>query len=485
MENKKWLVKFRVFLGLVLVGLTAFFLYQAIIPGGKITYSYNFEGDGYKLAGADKFISKLTPAERVVEAKDDRQKLIADPVYFSLRTPRKLSRAKLTIEYKNESDRPLLEAGVLMDKTVWRYLLQPIENKILDQLVLVWSSIEKDGVMLLQREKKYDSIESFLSSPPASDEIALYNYELKKDYWLENYQPSQTKQEINYSLRGPYQFYTYLKNEDLDFVFTLSDLNKNKDSDPVDLILYYNNQPITSEHLDDDGIISDSGQRGEVREIKLKQAGLPEGVYKIELRANSDIITEKIITSQSRLSFLNKLWLTDENKNNFSLFTDSQALNAETINPSSLQTLKVGEDDLALSETYRQFSRTISPGVKEIAIERGDLILSGNGVFSFKADNLVNPNFKKVDESFPESADGINYILARYKTPDIKDGWKTAEVEFDLNNAYREWNKNSFIISIPGLRTEDGLGDFVEIKKVKISLSGKTLLAKLKEFLNR
>ena len=485
MEKTSWIVKLRIFLWLILAGFTVWLLYMAIVPSGKITYVYDFANGDYQLAGADKFISQLTPEERVEEIKDRSQKIIGDPVYFSLRLPRKFNKAKLTLEYKNESERPLLEAGVLMDKIIWRYQLQPIENKIIDKLALVWNVIEENGIMLLQREKKYDTLDNFLANLPLPEEIALYNYDLKKEYLLKDYEPSKVKQEINYSLRGPYQFYTYIKSEDLDFDFTLLDLNQNKDSDAVDINLYYDDKLIASRRLDDDGIKADKGEMKEVRKLDFAEAGLPEGVYKIELRANDDIITKKIATSQSKISFLNRIWLAGENDKDISLYTDSQLINVQTINPASLQIIKIGDKELEISSTYRQFSQMLENKVSEIKIARGDIILAGSGVFSFNSENLLDPNFKKVDESFSANPAGINYILAGYRIPEEKDGWKTAQAEFDLNNAYREWNKNSFVVSIPGLKADNEINDSIEIRGIKIELEGKTLKEKLKEFLSK
>ena len=472
MKKTRKIVKFRIFLWLILACFTGWLLYMGIVPSGKITYIYGFSKGDYSLAGPSKFIGKLTPAERVENINNGSQKIVGDPVYFSLYTPRKFEKAKASLTYKNESERPLVEMGVLVDNTIWRYQLEPIENQIIDKLATVWNVIEKDGVMLLQREKKYDTLDNFLANLPPAGEIALYNYDLKNDYLIADYQAGEARQEINYSLRGAYQFFTYLKSEDLDFNFAIEDLNKNTDSDPVDVNLYYNDKLISSRHSDD----------GEgTREINFKESNLPEGVYKIELRANDDIITKKISTAQSKISFLNKIWLADEGKS-LSLFTDSQFVNAQTTNPASLQTLRIGDKEINIDKTYKQFSQQIGGDIKEIKIEKGDIIISGNGVFAFNQENLFNPNFKKVDESFSSQAEGTNYILARYKIPaEGEDGWREASAEFDLSNAYREWNKNSFIISVPGLRADDEIKDSLEIKEIKIELAGRTFLEKLKE----
>ena len=106
---------------------------MAVVPSGKITYVYDFKKDNY-------FISKLTPDARVEERQNNKQKIIGDPVYFSLRTPRRFNKAKLTLKYKRckqepqcaPANLPIIEVGALVDKTVWRYDLEPIENYIME-----------------------------------------------------------------------------------------------------------------------------------------------------------------------------------------------------------------------------------------------------------------------------------------------------------------------------------------------------------------
>jgi len=481
MKKTRWIVKLRVILWLILVIILVWIFFKAIVPSGNISYTYDF-------IKPSRFIGKLTPAERVDEIQGGEQRIIGDPVYFSLRLPRGFDKAKLSVKYKNDNDHlPIMEAGVLVDKQVWNYALEPIENKIIDQLAMVWDVIEEDGSMFLQKEKKYNSIDEFLNNFLDKNEIALYNYdakELAREYVIEDYQPGGEIQEINLALRGDYEFYTYINNEELNFNFRVMDLNENLASDPIDLNLYYADQLIASEHLPDDGNAQDNGEESEAREIGLKLINLPTGVYKISLRTNNDIITKSITTSQSKISFINKLWV-DDSQDNITLYTDSQAINAQTINPGSLQTIEIGEDKLGIEETYRQFSLKAPLGIKEIKIGQGDVILSGNGVFSFNENSLINPQFRKVDNSLDINESGINYILARYIRPKINGEWKEAQAEFNIKDAYWEWSKTSFILSVPGLKADDAIEDSWEINNIKVELVGKTLLEKVKEFFIR
>src|SRR3989339_552219 len=119
--------KIRIILWSALAAAVFGLLYKGIVPGGRIVYSTDFKRPDY-------FMGKLTPAERWRhEAGDEgsqRPLLVGDPVYFNLRAPRPFDEAILKIKYKRRGSGwdnwPVIEAGVLADKTAWRYSLEPV-----------------------------------------------------------------------------------------------------------------------------------------------------------------------------------------------------------------------------------------------------------------------------------------------------------------------------------------------------------------------
>jgi len=469
--------KLRIVLWSILVLIVAWLSYMAVVPSGRITYAQDFKGDNF-------FIQKLTPAERVEDAKNGSQKISGDPAYFSLRTPRRFDTAKVEIKYKNKSDWPIVETGVLVDKILWRYDTKPIENRIIDQLAMVWDVVKKDNATLLQKQKKYNSIDEFLDNLPPRTEMALYDYDLQKEYLLADYKPSKKDIEIIYALRGAYQFYTYIKDEKLNFNFILIDLNANKDSDPVDVNLYYQNGLIASKHLDDDGVVGEKNKASAERALSFTADNLPEGVYKLEIKTNDDIVTKKIKTSQNKLAFINSVRLANENKENIIIYTDSSQVNVQTINPAKLQTVYIDGQKLELKETYKQFDLvSVSSTTKKIKLAKDDIMLSGDSSFSFAADELINPNFKKISAKTSINEQGINYILTGYQSPQQDGEWKKNNAVIDLSNAYREFNKYSFIIAIPGLKADDNIDDNIEIGEIKIELQGTSLWGKIKKMI--
>jgi hypothetical protein len=289
--------KARLLINIILVSVFVYLLWMGLIPFGAINYSYDFNKE-------NSFISPLRPDVRLLERENGTQKIIADPVYFNLHTPRKMKEAELKITYKSETaNAPIIEAGVMVDSVLWRYDLKPVQNKIIENLCKSWDKTIEGNLLFCQKEKDFNSIDDFLASTTDSDSLVVYNYNLVRDYRINDYLPSDEVITIDYPLMGAYQFYTYVKNETLDYQFYLLDQNKNRDEDRIDLNIYYNDLLIDTRHLPDDGNLTDNQKESEIRLLELKIPNLPEGVYKIELRVNNDIITNQIKTTQQITSF--------------------------------------------------------------------------------------------------------------------------------------------------------------------------------------
>lgn len=479
---KKTVVTIRVILWAGLLFVSVFFLWKGLGLGGEVVYSTDFkDGSG--------MISKLSPRDRLTESDDRGVEIIGNPVYFSLQTPRQYSKAFLSYDFKNKGN-PKVETGLLVDGTLWRHKLKPLENSVLNKLIDRWDEIRNNKTILLQKNKKYETVESFLSDLPKRRKIALYNYDLDTDYIIDDYKPTSTVQKISTPLRGSYEFYTYIKNESLQFDFDFKDLNMNDDKDPVDLNLYYKDKLISSKHLSDDGVGENTEKEGNPGKISLDIPGLPEGVYKIELRVNDDIVTKEIITPQKKLSFAHKIRIFKDWDDVTKIYTDSNKLQSKIIKPGNLQKVLVesstgtsAQEALDINETFKQFEKNLDGGsVYKLSLKKGGITLTGDGCFSLKEKALLNPSFKKVNGGIFNSE--VEYVLAKYEKPVSTDGWTKAATEFDLESAYRGGDKYGFIISVPGMKVDDNNKSGVLIKNVQIKLKGKSLIDKIKDFFN-
>jgi hypothetical protein len=484
----KWpfLLKLRLFFILLGLIIVLVFLYLKVVPGGQITYTCDY--DSWLKSGKG-FIYGFTPAERVDTKSAALPRLIGDPVYFSLFTPRTFDQATVTVKYRDHlpAETPIVETGVLVDKLVWRYDLKPFENKILDRLKFKWDRLEDGARIILQSENNYADLADFendlekgqLKNCPGGPQTCLivYNYQLDTDYHLTNYQAGMSLT-IASPLRGAQQFFLYLNNEPLRISFDFVDLNQNKDSDPITIILSAGAKTIQSQTLADNTPPTTDG-RLEIKSFILEEKETVRGVYKVEIKANEDIVTKKIVSSVNKLVFINKLWPVSTD-GDLTFYTDANYLQVKALKPTSLQTLKFGQENFAVTEIDNQFTFKTNSGalLKEIKLTKDDLILENNGVFAFSPESFFDPLLKKLDRYFTPNG-GTQYLIANYKSPQGDENLKTATAEFNLRGAYREKGKYSFMISIPGLRAEDGTDDYWEIKEIKIELKGRTLWQKI------
>ncbi len=485
---KKWpfLVKFRLLLGLILFILILAFLYFKIVPFGHITYSRDYTKNFRSGKG---FIYGFTPAERVDLKSGDVPRLIGDPVYFSLFTPRTFDKAKVTITYRNNLslETPIIEAGVLADNIVWRYDLKPLENSALDYLKLRWHASEENGHLFLQKNQNYSKLADWEKdlakgkikgcANGLENCLAVYNYAPDYNYQIVNYQPA-VPLVLDAPLRGGHQFYVYVKNEPLRLEFTLADLNQDLKPASIAIILSSGNKIIATKELADDNARPGSGQIEE-KQIILEQRNLPAGVYRVEVKITDDMVIKKIVSSVDHLSFINKIWPVSS-KGNLKIYTDVNYLQVKALTPASLQTLNFAGQDFSVTEAYSQFDfkTETAKKIKEIRLNKDDIILENNGVFAWSPASLFNPALMKVDRAFSVKMP-IEYIVADYQSPLEADGLKTATAEFNLKGTYREKGKYSFMISVPGLKTEDGINDNLEIYRIKVELTGRTLWEKI------
>lgn len=491
---KKWpfLWKFRLaWSGLIFLIFLIFF-YLKILPFGQVNYIRQYPAN-FSLGKG--FIYNFSPLERTEKTENGGMKIIGDPVYFSVFTPRTFDEARLIVVYRDnlKIDTPVVEAGVLVDKLVWRYDLKPLSNKSLDYLGVLWNKIENNDLTLLQKEKNYHSLADF-ETDLRSGHLKACQREIDKCLAVYNYAPSYEYRPINYqrslpitierSLRGPHQFYVYISDGPLYLEFAFDYLRQSGKPSPIEIILSSAQGVISTKNIADDDRLPAENKEGFLN-VSLEKDNLPAGLYKIDVKSSDDVLIKRIYSSSGKLAFINKLWLSGrEFSGSQEVYTDSAYLQAKLLDPAAKQTIIFGDQDFLLSEAYTQVDLESSAGgaLKKIILEKDGVILENNGVFSFNADSLFNPQLQKVDRFFSVHS-APPYIIASYNKPQENEGLKTASAEFKLKGVYREKGKYSFMISVPGLKNDDEIPDDLEILSVRLEFSGRTIWQKLGDYL--
>lgn len=495
--------KLRIFWLLLIILILLFLLWQKVAPSGEWVCEEKFETNSFNFLsetlGGKSCLSKVSPADRVISDNNDSLIVLAEPVYFSVFTPRPFSRAEVSITYRPHlsSSTPIIEAGFLADNKLWRYDLKPVYNLWLEKGLTDWDSLSIDNLHLFQREKKFNSIFDFFNSWQNNSEeicssldcLAIYNFDLN------GFPPAINLDLLNknteslvfpYTFRGAHQFYFYLSGDELNLTGEIIDRNEGKDADDAELFIYYGQENIASLVINDNRKeIENSGDESPTEAFVIHQDNLKAGLYRFDFRASDDLMIKNLSINSQYFSALHKLWL--EGNEEISLVTDASYLQIKAFSPAALQTINFDQSTVEIEKIYIQNeikSNKQNKDYHNIYFKKGGLILENNGVFALNSESILNPNYPRLDYS-TISKTGLNYVLADYSlAKPLADDYLQSNLDFSTVNFYREKGKYNLILSIPGLKLDQVDSAYLEIKEIKIRFYGNSLWFKIKEYLN-
>jgi len=366
-------------------------------------------------------------------------------------------------------------------------LLEPLQNLLIEQSD--WSRIEAEGVVLLQRGAMYDSIEQFVTNAPR-DQIATYHYDLDRPYTLAYYWPTFWQRTIDVSLRGSHQFKTYIKNETLNFDIAYQDMNREDGSDSVSVIVtdWTGAEVVRETMVDDNNIYGNSNASG-LHHVEIEVPDLAEGVYKVELRAGSDVFFRTITTTQQKMVFLNNVYLGDEvgyrsEDRAVRFWTEAKNLTFQTHHADGAQEVSVAGQTVQIPEPYERYDHQVSgTGTVSVSSPQGDLIVYGDGHIAFDPNQYFNPDPVRLAWNTDLDALGVNYIIAEYEPPTLSDGWYQATVEFDTAWLVKEKDAWKFVLSTPGIEDlqEELWVSEINVVFVREPLTWSKLIQEIKE----
>jgi len=449
----------------VVAGLAA----KALAPSGTMTVTTD-------LADPAPFISQPIPSDRVGQPEgtgNDRSvALLGNPVYLDVTPPAAFDYIGVAVTYVNDGQ-PDLQIGALASSLDNLFDMRPAENRPLDSLS--WDVVTSGRLTLYQREKRYVSIDDFYAHPPEFSAVAVYGADSPARFRLKDYVAADGPRVIDANLRGSQRLLTYVKNETLNFQFTVQDMNRLVGPDPVVVSVYRQlthqpdgreEQPIARTTLVDDGNVSTDQKSSKLRTVSISAVGLEEGSYRLEFTTSDDVFIRKITTSQGKLAFAGRIYLGDivgysDIHKPVAVYTDGSLLTAVTAHPDSQQTIKAGDGLLKISEPHVRYSRTL-PGNRLVAVMSplGDVMMEADGAFSLTKGEFFDPlpyglSWTSTTKELNER--GVDYIIADYEPLQVGQPTRTARVEFETarlaltdDGAYR------FAISAPGIEYYSG-----------------------------
>ncbi len=484
----KKITKFRIFFNLtfsIIIFLIFFNLIEKdFVLNGNLSLASNLQE---KIP----MLSVLYPEHRSI-AQENYYEIIAEPIYFNVRSPINFDQAEVEIEF-DPGDQEVIYLGYAEDQEGWAYKTHTLYNRSLNDIS--WDK-KSDGLNTLwQKKPKFNSLEEFITVGNSLDGVGTYDFELKENFIIHNYQAQPTENIIENCLRGEHKFYTYLKNENLDFTFKIQDINRTEGGDPL-IIKIHNPQGkiIYYRFIIDDGYSSNIDPASDPRYISINLPNLKEGVYQVELLANDDIFIREIKTKQQKIVFIDRLYLCDnpEYEDGFvdlkyeatNIQTNARELSFYTPHPTGLQTVNVDQKIIPINERHKWITVKTAPQISKIYSPKNNLKISGRGIFSLEENYYFNPEIISL-RSYIDS-DDLQYLIARYQVPQtLEENWIKNKVYFNLNNAKIEDGNLKFIISVPDLKKEAEKLKIRHIKVNLINLENKTFSESWQKFLEK
>lgn len=280
---------------------------------------------------------------------------------------------------------------------------------------------------------------------------ALY-YSFTPESYFDPDDPALRKKQEGkgFALRGKHTFLTYVENSTLKLDVSKQDLNWYNGSDDLKIeITNSSNEVVGGTVIRDDGILDDSKQLGRLQKARIQIPNLPEGVYKIRMKGEGDLLIRDINTSSKLIvkdPFIADASYYNKPGQEVSLYTSHIGnISFRTYHGRGKQKVALGNKTVNIDEVKKLFTYNIGGrGLKKVKLERGDLIVKMDGYFGFEPRQYFAPR--------PRTLSVSSLTKARNKGADYFITTKKLETQEDAENhewitKSATWNLSSYVIT--------------------------------------
>ncbi|MEM3067676.1 MAG: hypothetical protein QXX91_03390 [Thermoplasmata archaeon] len=436
----------------------------------------------------------LSPVNRVssaiIEGDLTYQNLTSQLVYFEVPVTRGADYIKYEIRFKDNFPEDGKMSLGARDKEEWSYKNELIYSKTLETLISKYPYQGDSSLILIKLNRNVpDYTINDIINGKAKARVASDRELFIPEYRIANYTPGDLV--INESLRGTQKFYIYVKG-DVNVEVKKRDLNwyNNNDTgeDRLEIILYdLSGRLISSSFIDDDGISDKKLNKNNtnIQQGYLYVPNLKEGIYRLELKNNEDMIITQIKLNQNKLIATDRVFLASSSVY-FNDLDKSSSLYFKQSNNGTLylktyhegvtnQLVSINNISKVMIEKVNEQYEIGFPGSNELyklTSPKSDIIVTGQKIFSFSEESYFNPfvadqiSYKDDIEYLEKNAD---YILIKYSPVKSDGDWKIAAIKFELIGLYINNDKLNMLINTPHLNEERNSTLYIPVDWIKIN----------------
>lgn len=463
-NNKKLFYIIDIICALICALIILYILFMNLTPFIFNIKENYFIDIGSKQEGKSADIGLLTPAERVSEPtgdKPDYRNLKYQIVYSTIKILNKTNKVEIEVRFKDNF--PVDSKGFYIgakNKEEWSYIYQPIYLPYLKLPDNIKHIQENNQILYFLNNEfpQFNKIEEFLNNIPDNSTIATNLNIKEKPVKIENYTSGNL--DIRVALRESHSFYFYAK-DNIDLIIEKQDLNWYDNEDDLIIKIYdTEGKIIKEEKIPDDGIKIKSTEQSKPQGKRIKIENIKEGVYKMDLVNNGDLIIRRIKINQSKLVVNKRVFLADSKVYKletkpvklYTKINKNTELNFLTYHSEGLQDVIISNKSYKISERHKNIKIPInkSNNLQQIITTQNDIIISSDNYYAFTKDSYFDPiSYKVVGLENYKIAD---YLYTDYKEPEKDGEWLIGRAMFDMKDVYVKDGKLSIMLNARHLR---------------------------------
>lgn len=441
--------------------------------------------------------SFLSPSDRVSLPSSDLESdlelnyrnLTSSLVYFNV--PIEEGSENISISIKFKDNFPINSKLMLgaKDSEDWHYSYLTIYNPAIEQLSKRYTYKIQDQLMLIKiNPNRPDYSINEIIKFPDNLKIATDQSLPNKEFIIKNYRPQELT--IDTAIRGTHTFYVYIK-DNFELNIEKRDLNWYKGEDKLLINLYsLNNTLIANQTIDDDGETDAEPNKTstKIQSGTLSINNIKEGVYRLELKNNEDIIITKISINQNKLIVKDKVFLAstniyfnDLNKTSQLYFKSEKPITLKFItnhDGAVNQTIKIDDEKIRILKAKEDYFQEIKTSniinLHKISVDKNDLIISGQEFYSFTENSWFEPFNSKLmpmknDADYLEK--NADYVLVNYSpVRNLENQWKIAYTSFNTKGLNIKDKKLSMLINVPHLANNTTKSQEIPVDWINITV---------------
>lgn len=451
-----WLSALCMALGLIgYVGLQLFPL------DGTVTRTFPFNGRSI-------WMYPFQPGERVTSPgpQEDHwtgQRIIAEPVYTSIRPPGPYEHVDIAMELRVK-DQPLIELGILRDEEQFAFEYHPLYSEELNK---GWQKTVHNGIEGFIRD---DGVPSDLLSRDTRTMVLWGASSTMPE--LADTIPLERRLPLN--SRGTHDFWFVPTQGAIEVEFVMQDSNRSRaeTAQVAAFVLKKGDELIATEAVSVSGVADQTMSKAFTK--KLYWNNLTPGVYRLQFLADDDFFLREIYSTNRRWVMGTRLYMGDTagyhaTSTMKTWFTNAQTITAEIRHPDTQQALHFGSEnrDIQVLHTPYVLRRAAAdqqaPWV-QIKAEKGNIRLVSDGYFAPDQQALFYPVFRKLTADSQLMREGVRAVQTPYQGAiDMGDGWYRVQTSFTIPKTSAH---QRIALSAPGITSRLGAVDirFVTIR---------------------